>query len=312
MGESTPICPHVFSTGQLGTTIHEQALVLETANGLAVITGCAHPGVVNMIRRAKQVANKDVYLLMGGFHMGGFSATQINKVIADFQQLSVQKAAPCHCSGDQTRRLFAEACQFSAIAAIRQAVITFPQLCAGCGACSYVCPTDAIAEVPREVGLLSRGKTAEGIQFIQGRLTVGDQRATPVTRAAKDCIAEDTITILDAPPGTACPMQETIEDSDYCILVTEPTPFGLANLQDSVETCRRMDIPCGVIINRDGVGNSGVEEYCSQENLPLLLRISQQRRIAEAYSRGETLVEALPEWTEPLQQVFEQINNLLN
>ena len=206
----------------------------------------------------------------------------------------------------------AEACQFSAIAAIRQAVITFPQLCAGCGACSYVCPTDAIAEVPREVGLLSRGKTAEGIQFIQGRLTVGDQRATPVTRAAKDCIAEDVITILDAPPGTACPMQETIEDSDYCILVTEPTPFGLANLQDSVETCRRMDIPCGVIINRAGVGNAGVEEYCAAEDLPLLLHIPQQRRIAEAYSRGETLVEALPEWTEPLQQVFEQINNLLN
>ena len=109
VGESTPICPHVFSTGQLGTAIREQALILETANGLVVITGCAHPGVVNMIRRAKQVANKDVYLVMGGFHMDAFSATQINKVIADFQQLSVQKAAPCHCSGDQTRRLFAEA-----------------------------------------------------------------------------------------------------------------------------------------------------------------------------------------------------------
>jgi len=206
----------------------------------------------------------------------------------------------------------AEACQFSAIVVIRQAVLTFPELCAGCGACSYVCPTDAITEVPREVGLLSKGTTAEGIEFIVGRLTVGDQRATPVTSAVKDCIAEDTITILDGPPGTAYPMQETIEDSDYCILVTEPTPFGLANLQDSVETCRRMDIPCGVIINRDGVGNAGVEEYCSQENLPLLLRIPQQRSIAEAYSRGQTLVEALPAWTEPLQQVFEQINNLLN
>ncbi len=204
----------------------------------------------------------------------------------------------------------AEACQFSAIAVIRQAVITFPELCAGCGACSYVCAQGAIAEIQRQVGMLSCGQTPEGIAFVQGRLAVGDLRATPVTKAVKEHIAEDMITILDAPPGTACPMQETIEDSDYCVLVTEPTPFGLANLQDSVETCRRMDIPCGVIVNRDGVGNAGVEQYCAAEDLPLLLRIPQQRRIAEAYSRGETLVKVFPEWTEPLQQVFKQVAEL--
>ena len=266
------------------------------ATSLALALNEVYPDTVQLIDCDVEEPNADILL-----HPQITSEPPVNILVPE---VDLEKCIYCgKC---------AEACQFSAIAVIRQAVITFPELCAGCGACSYVCPTDAIAEVPREVGLLSRGKTAEGIQFIQGRLTVGDQRATPVTRAAKECIAEDTITILDAPPGTACPMQETIEDSDYCILVTEPTPFGLANLQDSVETCRRMDIPCGVIINRDGVGNTGVEEYCSQENLPLLLRIPQQRRIAEAYSRGETLVEALPEWTEPLQQVFEQIHNLLN
>ena len=206
----------------------------------------------------------------------------------------------------------AAACQFSAIAVIRQAVIAFPELCAGCGACSYVCPVQAIREVPRQVGTLSQGHTAEGVAFVQGRLTVGNQRATPVTKAVKKSVQDDMISILDAPPGTACPMQETIEDSDYCILVTEPTPFGLANLQDSVETCRRMDIPCGVVINRDGAGDDGVEQYCVAEHLPLLLRIPQQRRIAEAYSRGETLVKALPQWKEPLQAVFEQITNALS
>ena len=204
----------------------------------------------------------------------------------------------------------AEACEFSAIAVIRQAVLTFPELCTGCGVCSYVCPPGAIVEIKRAVGLLSCGQSPEGIAFVQGRLMVGDQRATPVTKAVKERIAEDMIAVLDAPPGTACPMQETIADSDYCILVTEPTPFGLANLQDSVETCRRMDIPCGVIINRDGVGHAGVEQYCAAEGLPLLLSIPQDRRIAEAYSRGEALVSVFPEWTGPLQQVFKQIAQL--
>ena len=205
----------------------------------------------------------------------------------------------------------AQACQFSAIAVIRQAVLTFPELCAGCGACSYVCPQNAIAEVQRAVGEPARGHSAEGIAFVQGRLTVGDQRATPVTKAVKKQIAEDMIAILDAPPGTACPMQETIEDSDYCLLVTEPTPFGLANLQDSVETCRRMEIPCGVIVNRAGAGDTGVEEYCAAEGLPLLLSIPQERRIAEAYSRGEALVRSFPEWAKPLQQVYEEIDQLV-
>jgi len=106
VGESTQICPHAFSTGELGTSIKEQALILETANGLVVITGCAHPGVVNMVRRAKEVLSKDIHLVMGGFHMSGFSAAQVNRVIRELQQLGVQKAAPCHCSGDQTRQIF--------------------------------------------------------------------------------------------------------------------------------------------------------------------------------------------------------------
>lgn len=204
----------------------------------------------------------------------------------------------------------ARACQFSAIAVIRQAVLTFHDLCAGCGACAYVCPVDAITEVKRRVGTVQTGHS-NAIDFVTGTLNVGDQRATPVTKAVKDRIREDLITILDAPPGTACPMQETVEGSDYCILVTEPTPFGLSNLQDAVETCRRIGVSCGVIINRDGSGNDGVERYCAQEGIEVLLRVPQDRRIAEAYSRGETLVATMPQWGEKLVVMYHHISDVV-
>ena len=205
----------------------------------------------------------------------------------------------------------AEACQFSAIAVIRQAVLTFPDLCAGCGACAYVCPTDAITEVQRQVGNTTTGTAADGeIGFVTGYLNVGDQRATPVTGAVKEKIDPNRIAILDAPPGTACPMQETVEGTDYCILVTEPTPFGLSNLKDAVETSRRVGVPCGVVINRDGAGGRGVDDYCVATGLPVLLRIPQKREIAEAYSRGETLAEARPQWRDDLVAMYEQIRDI--
>lgn len=181
----------------------------------------------------------------------------------------------------------ARACQYSAIAVIRQAVLTFPNLCSGCGACSYVCPVGAITEVPREVGVTLSGVTPEGLEFHTGRLNVGEAKSTPVTKAVKRLVRDDLISILDSPPGTACPMQETIAESDYCLLVTEPTPFGLSDLRLAVETCRSVAVPCGIIINRHGSGYTGVEEYCTEERLPLLAVIPQDRQIAEAYSRGE-------------------------
>jgi len=201
----------------------------------------------------------------------------------------------------------AEVCQFSAIAVIRDAVVTFPELCAGCGACAFICPADAIIEVEREVGVLDKGVTDEGIDFYQGRAHVGEQRSGPVIRAVKGQIHADAVTIIDAPPGTACPMQETIADTDYCILVTEPTPFGLSDLGAAVETCRQLRVPCGVIVNRDGIGNAPIGEYCAREGLPILLRIPHERQIAEAYSRGDTLVHAFPEWQAPLRRIHESI-----
>lgn len=140
----------------------------------------------------------------------------------------------------------ADVCQFSAIAVIREAVLTFPDLCAGCGACAYVCPNEAITEIEHRVGVVEKGYTDEGIAFCMGRTDVGHQRSGLVTRAVKREIHPHMVSILDAPPGTACPMQETIDDTDFCLLVTEPTPFGLSDLKLAVDTCRELGVPCGV------------------------------------------------------------------
>ena len=201
----------------------------------------------------------------------------------------------------------ADVCQFSAIAVIRDAVLTFHELCAACGACAYACPEDAISEVERHVGVVSKGTGPESMEFYQGRINVGEQRSGPVLRAAKEYIADDKVTVLDAPPGTSCPMQESVEGSDYCILVTEPTPFGLSDLGAAYETCRALGVPAGVLINRDGIGDEGVEEFCAREGIEVLLRIPHQRPIAEAYSRGETLAAAMPEWGERLAGMYGQL-----
>jgi MinD superfamily P-loop ATPase len=200
-----------------------------------------------------------------------------------------------------------QVCQSGAIAVIRGNVVTFPELCSGCGTCAFACPAAALAEVPRQVGVLYRGHTAEGIWFAAGELDVGNQKSTPITRALKREVRGDHVAILDAPPGTACPMQETVAESDYCLLVTEPTPFGLSDLGAAVETCRSLGVPCGVILNRWGSGYAGVEEYCEAEGLPVLLSIPQDRAIAEAYARGETLLAARPEWGAKLAEMYERV-----
>jgi MinD superfamily P-loop ATPase len=205
--------------------------------------------------------------------------------------------------------LCSEACVYNAIAVAGRTVLVFRELCHGCGACSYVCPAGAISEEPRQVGVVESGR-AGGVRFVGGRLNVSEAMAGPLIRAVKKLADAKATVILDAPPGTSCPVVETIRGSDFCVLVTEPTPFGLSDLTIAVEVAREMNVPCGVVINRDGPGDEGVERYCAQGGIPVLMRIPFDRRIAEAYCRGETLAAAMPSWQEAFRQLFDRVRGL--
>jgi len=203
----------------------------------------------------------------------------------------------------------AEVCQFHAIVVLNRNPLVFPQLCHGCGSCSLVCPENAIVEVPKPLGILESGPTKEGITFAHGVLNVGEPMAVPVITQLKNWqdLSNAEIVILDAPPGASCPVVETLRGSDYVILVTEPTPFGLHDLTLAVQLTRELDIPCGIIINRDGIGDNRVDEYCHSANLPVLMRIPFDRKIGEGIAQGKTLLDIQPDYSERFQNLFEQI-----
>jgi MinD superfamily P-loop ATPase len=200
----------------------------------------------------------------------------------------------------------AEVCAYHAIVVLGDNVLTFPQLCHGCGACSYLCPEAAISEESRETGVVEWGHS-DGIGFVHGVLTVGEAMAPPVIRKVKEQAGSNGVVIRDVPPGTSCPVVEAIKGSDFCLLVTEPTPFGLNDLALAVGMVRELAISCGVIINRAGIGDAGVEDYCRREDIPILLNIPLDTGIARFYSRGITLVTGIPEWKERFRTLFEKI-----
>ncbi len=199
-----------------------------------------------------------------------------------------------------------EFCRYNALAVVKKEVLVFPELCHSCGGCSLVCPKNAITYKMRAIGKIEHGKK-EKIDFYQAFLNIGEAQAIPVLKALKKKIDKNKDIIIDAPPGTACPFVETVETSDYCILVTEPTPFGLNDLKIAVETVRLLNVPFGVIINRDGVGDNKVELYCQQEKIPILAKIPQSEEIAKLYSDGKPFVKELSNWEHEFKKVFVEI-----
>lgn len=200
----------------------------------------------------------------------------------------------------------AEVCAYNAIAVVKEKVLVFPELCHGCGACSYLCPESAITEQGREVGVVERGHSGN-LEVIQGKLNVGEAMAPPVIREVKKYIDPAKTIIIDVPPGTSCPVIEAINGSDFCLLVTEPTPFGLNDFSLAVEIAKKLGIPSGAVINRVGIGGDEIEQYCDREGIPVLLRIPLDRDIAILYSKGTPLVEGMPRWREDFLRLFEDI-----
>jgi MinD superfamily P-loop ATPase len=201
----------------------------------------------------------------------------------------------------------AKVCAYNAIVVLKKEVLTFPELCHGCGGCSLLCPEHAISEKERSIGVLEEGR-AGSIEFIQGRLNIGEPMATPLIRAVKKTINPQGITLVDVPPGTSCPVIESIRGSDFCLLVTEPTPFGMNDLKLAVELLKELKIKHGVLINRAGIGDDTTRDYCRREGVPILAEIPFDREIAVLYSRG------IPLWKngEHYQKIFCDLWNFIS
>jgi MinD superfamily P-loop ATPase len=197
-------------------------------------------------------------------------------------------------------------CEYHAIVTFGTAPLIFPEMCHGCGGCARVCPKKAITEVGWRIGVVET-MMSESITLIGGRLDVGVAMAPPLIRAVKERLQKDIPAILDAPPGTSCPVIAAIRNTDLVLLVTEPTPFGLNDLALAVDMVRELKIPFGVIVNRMGSGDDRVHIYCQKEAIPLLLEIPDDRRIAESYSRGILMVDALPEYRGLFHSLIERV-----
>ena len=231
----------------------------------------------------------------------------LNPVVAGSEiatiEVPVADESKCtHC------RACAEICQFKAISVLGSVLLTFPEMCHGCGGCIAVCAEKALSAGARELGEISWGRAEGRIDFFMGRLRVGEAMSPPLMRAVMAKLAALTAdrsadVIIDAPPGTSCPAINAVLPSDAIVLVTEPTPFGDHDFRLAHQAFNPLKKPMAVIINRAGLGDRSVYDYCRSEGLPILAEIPFDRRLAEAYSHGRVLAEALPD----MRQVFTKL-----
>lgn len=222
-------------------------------------------------------------------------------VFTPIPEIDIDKCTYC--------RKCTQICRFRAIAVFKNTVLTFPELCHSCGGCWAVCPESAVSESGRELGTIDKGKQGH-IHFIHGRLRIGEAMSPPLIRSVRSFAHSDRINIIDAPPGTSCPVIGAMKNTDFVLLVTEPTPFGLHDLKLAVEAVKRLDIPRGLVINRSDLGDDRVKQYADRENLPILMEIPFDRKIAEAYSKGQVMVNMMPEWKIKFNDMLKKIKDL--
>lgn len=204
-------------------------------------------------------------------------------------------------------------CVWNAVVKIAKQIMVYPQLCHSCYSCSELCPANALPMIRHRIGVTKHSIINNNLQFVESKLDIGQEMAVPLISQTIKYINEkfkgQEIKIFDSPPGTSCPVIEVAKNADYIILVTEPTPFGLNDLILSIETIRELEKPFGVVINRHGIGNDDVLNYCKKENIDILAKIPNKREIAELYSRGESLFDKIPEVQIELKKIEDFIND---
>lgn len=224
------------------------------------------------------------------------------EVTVDVPQVDLEKCTGCGKCG--------EICQYSAIVCIKEGnVLTFEQLCHSCGGCWRICPVEAIKPGPLNIGEIEFGKAGD-VDFVSGKLRIGCIRTPSLIKEVKSNIKEDHLAIVDVPPGTSCPVVEAVKGADFVLLVTEPTPFGLNDLKLAVGLVREMNLPFAVVINRCDIGDDEVERYCKAESIEICLKLPDDRRIAEAYSSGQMIVDVLDEYEEQFSIVYEYLESV--
>jgi len=226
------------------------------------------------------------------------------KMIPEWKQDECTLCGLCH-----------DVCNFNAVIKLSDQIMVFSELCHSCYACSELCPTSSLPMIPQKMGEMKRFRSGN-LSFVESRLDIGQEQAVPLIAQTKEyvdtCFSEKTVKFYDSPPGASCPVIEATEDVDFVILVTEPTPFGLHDLTLAVETMRELKKKFGVVINRHGIGNDKVLEYCQNQNIPVLSKIPNDRRIAELYSRGELIYQKLPEVKLELNRIWNFIQESIN
>ncbi|MDQ1275492.1 MAG: hypothetical protein QG610_1066 [Euryarchaeota archaeon] len=233
----------------------------------------------------------------------GFELEPVNEVVCLVPEINPDKCTLCkNCSNF---------CKYNALAALPKKILLFPSLCHGCGGCNFVCPAGAIEEKPDTIGIIEKAFSESPFTFFCGTLKIGKATATPVIKSLQNHIDESRPAIIDSPPGTACPVLAVMGFADYCVLVTESTPFGFHDFCLALEAARALKVPVGVVLNREGLGDSRVEDFCRAEGIPILLRIPNDRMIARLYSEGIPFVKEMPEWKKRFEDMFETIKELV-